>query len=191
MSKEIQLTEKHSKTIFHPLLLNIYPIKNDSYAIVPNLILNNNSINTIEDYKYTSNSNTKNNIVNNFDKIFNSNEYFLMCSLNIKNIEDVFPVLDNLINAKNENQTINFIINVIMSVFYNDIDDIQTDKFVDFYIKYLEKYYKVKVEYKNIFKIIRVNLNKFINNNLIDKDENKHNNNNEIHSNIINNILLK
>jgi hypothetical protein len=187
MSQEIQLTEKHSKTIFHPLLLNIYPIKNDSYAIVPNLILNNT--NTIEDYKYTSNSNITNNIVNNFEKIFNSNEYFLMCSLNITNIDDVFPLLDNLIGAKNKNETIDFIMNLIMSVFYNKIDDIHTDKFVEFYIKYLQKYYKTNVEYKNIFKIIRVNLSNLVNNNLI--DDKKQNMINEIHSNIINNILLK
>jgi hypothetical protein len=179
MSKEVQLTEKYNQTIFHPLLLNIYPIKNDSYAIIPDLILNHT--NTIDNYKYISNNNTKNNIVNDFEKIFNSNEYFLMCNLNIKNIDDVFPVLDNLINGKNEIQTIDFIMNIIMLIYYNNIDDIQTDKFIDFYIKYLEKYYKIKIEYKNIFKIIRVNLNKTINNNEI----------NNIHSNIINNILLK
>ena len=180
MSKEVQLTEKYNQTIFHPLLLNIYPVKNDNYAIVPNLILNNT--NTIDDYKYISNNNIKNDIVKNFEKIFNSNEYFLMCNLNIKNIDDVFPVLDNLINGKNEVQTIDFVMNIIMSIYYKNIDDIQTDKFINFYIKYLDKYYTTKTEYKNIFKIIRINLNKVINNNdLIDN----------IHSNIINNILLK
>jgi hypothetical protein len=171
MSDEKVLTNNYNIQIFHPFLLNFCDVnKKNTHAIIPELISINT--NTIEDYKYVStNASTNKQNINVFDY-----KYFLMYNFNIKKIEDIFELLTNLINGKNNIITIDFILNLIFNVFKYEIDDINTDKFINFYKEYFLKFFQITIEYKQIFKIIRINLEK----------ESK-----LIHSNIINNILSK
>ena len=186
MSIEKPLTKNYNINdlkIFHPFLLNFQEIsKKEIHAIMPEL-------NSTEDYKIVSNHNN-NSINTDIDLIFGNNKYFLMYNFNIKNIEDIPELLNNLINGKNNIETINFLLNLIMNVFKDEIDDIYTDKFIIFYKEYFSKFFKINIEYKQIFKFIRIYLEKAkeYESKSSKQDENIFNN---IHSNIINNILSK
>ena len=172
MSDEKVLTNNYNIKIFHPFLLNFCDVnKKNTHAIIPELISINT--NTIEDYKYVSTNSSTNK--QNIDVLFDY-KYFLMYNFNIKKIEDIFELLTNLINGKNNINTIDFILNLIFNVFKYEIDDINTDKFINFYKEYFLKFFQITIEYKQIFKIIRLELEK---------------ESNFIHSNIINNILSK
>lgn len=183
MSKEIKLTNKYNNTIFHPLLLDIIESDKNIYAISPEYKLTND--NKIENYNLISsnNSNNTNNIINSED-IFNSTSYFLLCSLNIAKWEDTYQVINNLIESENNIITIDFIINMILHVFFESIDDIETDKLIEFYKKYFKKYFKISIDYRKIFKIIRLFIEKELDNSL-----KKMKISSNIHSNIKNNIL--
>ena len=194
MSNEKPLTQNYNTNnlkIFHPFLLNFYDItKKNTHAIMPQLISSNT--NTIEDYKIISNNDSIS-IDTNIDLIFGNNKYFLMYNFNIKNIDDIFELLNNLINGKNNIQTIDIILNLIINVFIDEIDDIYTDKFIIFYTEYFKKFFEITIEYKQIFKIIRIYLEKakIEINKAKEQNKEKENISNRIHSDIINNILSK
>jgi len=183
MSKEIKLTQKYNN-IFHPLLLNLINSDKKIYAILPDSKLLTND-NKIENYNLVSsnNSNNTNNIIDSKD-IFNSPSYFLLCSFNITKWEDAYQVINSLIESENNIDTINFIIDMILHVFFESIDDIETDKLIEFYKKYFLKYFKISIDYRKIFKIIRLFIEKELDNSLkkIKISAN-------IHSNIKNNVL--
>ena len=168
MSKENPLTKKYNTTIFHPFLLNFNDItKKNTHAIIPELISSKNNNNTLDDFKIISDNKLKEKNVDekeikikNFKKSKEQNKYFLMYNFNIKNIDDIFELLNNLIDGNNNINTIDFLLNLIISVFKNEIDDIYIDKFINFYKIYFEKYFETTIEYKKMFKIIKNNLEK-------------------------------
>ena len=168
MSKEKPLTKNYDITIFHPFLLNFNDItKKNTHAIIPELISSKNTNNTLDDFKIISdnklkekNVNEKEIIIKNFKKSKEQNKYFLMYNFNIKNIDDIFELLDNLIDGNNNINTIDFLLNLIISVFKDEFDDIYIDKFINFYKIYFKKYFEITIEYKNMFKIIKNNLEK-------------------------------
>jgi hypothetical protein len=71
-----------------------------------------------------------------------------------------------------------------MNVYKEEIDDIYIDKFINFYKIYFEKFFETTIEYKNMFKVIKNNLEK-------EYDINNKLEYYIIHKNIINNILAK
>jgi hypothetical protein len=169
MSKEKPLTKNYNTTIFHPFLLNFNDItKKNTHAIIPELISSKNNLNTLDDFKIISDNKIKEkdkekdkeNYIKNFKKSKEQNKYFLMYNFNIKNIDDIFELLNNLIDGNNNINTIDFLLNLIISVFKDEIDDIYIDKFINFYKIYFEKYFETTIEYKNMFKIIKNNLEK-------------------------------
>jgi hypothetical protein len=71
-------------------------------------------------------------------------------------------------------------LNLIIKTYIDEIDDIYIDKFINFYKQYFQYFYNIEVEYSKTFEIFK---------NILDTlDET---NKDIIHSNIINNILLK
>jgi hypothetical protein len=71
-------------------------------------------------------------------------------------------------------------LNLIIKTYIDEIDDIYIDKFINFYKQYFQYFYNIEIEYSKTFKIFK---------NILDTlDET---NKDIIHSNIINNILLK
>ena len=178
MSNEISLTKKYNKKLFHPFLLDIYDINNNTHAIMPELISTRTNT-TINDYKYVSNK-PFTSVDNSINSVFGTNKHFLMYNFNINNIDDIFNLINNLIIGKNNIQTVNFMLNLIIKTYIDEIDDIYIDKFIDFYKKYLKYFHNVEIEYSKIFKIFKKNLE------LLDEK-----NKDIIHSNIINNILSK
>jgi len=168
MSKEKPLTKNYDTTIFHPFLLNFNDItKKNTHAIIPELISSKNINNTLDDFKIISDNKLKEKNVNeneikikNFKKSKEQNKYFLMYNFNIKNIDDIFELLNNLIDGNNNINTIDFLLNLIISVFKDEINDIYIDKLINFYKIYFEKYFETIIEYKTIFKIIKNNLEK-------------------------------
>ena len=197
MSKEKPLSKNYNTTIFHPFLLNFYDItKKNTHAIIPELTSSNNNSTSgtnnlsLDDFKIISDKNIKqidkdkDKEIKHFKKSKEQNKYFLMYNFNIKTIDDIFELLNNLIDGNNNINTIDFLLNVIISVFKDEIDDIYIDKFINFYKNYFEKYFETTIEYKNIFKIIKNNLEKEYD--IINKSDYY-----EIHKNIINNILAK
>jgi hypothetical protein len=167
MSKEKPLTKNYNTTIFHPFLLNFNDItKKNTHAIIPELISSKNNLNTLDDFKIISDNKLKDkdkdkeNYIKNFKKSKEQNKYFLMYNFNIKNIDDIFELFNNLIDGNNNINTIDFLLNLIISVFKDEIDDIYIDKFINFYKIYFEKYFETTIEYKNMFKIIKNNLEK-------------------------------
>ena len=193
MSKEKPLTKNYSTTIFHPFLLNFNDItKKNTHAIIPELISSNKN-NNLDDFKIISDKKIKEKDhllsenerkIKNFKKSKEQNKYFLMYNFNIQTIDDIFDLINNLIDGNNNINTIDYLLNLIISVFKDEIDDIYIDKLINFYKIYFEQYFETTIEYKNIFKIIKNNLEKEYD--IINKSDYY-----EIHKNIINNILTK
>jgi hypothetical protein len=176
MSDEKVLTNNYNIKIFHPFLLNFCDVnKKNTHAIIPELISINT--NTIEDYKYVSTNSSTNK--QNIDVLFDY-KYFLMYNFNITNIDDIFNLINNLIIGKNSIETINFMLNLIIQTYVDEINDIYIDKFIIFYKQYFKYFYNTEIEYSKIFKIFK--------NSLDTLDER---NKDIIHSNIINNIISK
>ena len=191
MSKEKPLTKNYNTTIFHPFLLNFFDItKKNTHAIIPELKSSNINTNTIDDYKIISDNDIKLKNINEKDKIKKKNKskehnkLFLMYNFNIKTIDDIFGLLNNLIDGNNNINTIDYLLNLIMGVYKEEIDDIYIDKFINFYKIYFEKFFETTIEYKNMFKVIKNNLEK-------EYDMNNKLEYYIIHKNIINNILAK
>jgi hypothetical protein len=191
MSKEKPLTKNYNTTIFHPFLLNFFDIaKKNTHAIIPELKSSNINTNTIDDYKIISDNNIKLKNINEKDKIKKKtkskehNKLFLMYNFNIKTIDDIFVLLNNLIDGNNNINTIDYLLNLIMNVYKEEIDDIYIDKFINFYKIYFEKFFETTIEYKNMFKVIKNNLEK-------EYDINNKLEYYIIQKNIINNILAK
>jgi len=191
MSKEKPLTKNYNTRIFHPFLLNFFDItKKNTHAIIPELKSSNIINNTIDDYKIISDNDIKLKNINEKDKIKKKNKskehnkLFLMYNFNIKTIDDIFVLLNNLIDGNNNINTIDYLLNLIMGVYKEEIDDIYIDKFINFYKIYFEKFFETTIEYKNMFKVIKNNLEK-------EYDINNKLEYYIIHKNIINNILAK
>jgi hypothetical protein len=175
MSDEKILTNNGFNVIFHPFLLKRYNSKINDYAIIPQYT----GSDTIDSYKKFSN-NTKtftNNLTSkDIEKYFTSNEFFLSANLQINSINDIYQKLDELIISNRKIGTIDIILDIILSTYKKDMDDIAIDKLIDFYQKYFNNFFSKQIEYKELFKqlqqTIELNINKphdYLVNNILKK----------------------
>jgi len=176
MDKEEILTTNGYEEIFHPFLLKNFSVKKTDYAIIPKYITSDK----IDQYKIFSNSIKKPDTSEILDSkqikdYMTSGHFFLSCNLEINSIDDIYRAIDELILSNRKIQTINFVLNIILKTWINEIDDISIDKFVEFYQKYFLKFYSIAIDYKKMFKQIQLSLK----------------NTDLIHDDIINNILKK
>jgi len=174
MDKEFKITNNEYEEIFHPVLLKKFIVKKNDYAIIPKY----GGLDKIDEWINFSTTNTKNKNLTSkqIDNIVFGTDFFLSVNLQINSLDDVFVKINDLIIANRKVETIDLILNSILSNYTSEIDDIYIDRFIDFYQKYFSLFFKIQVEYKKIFREIQKSIqNKSI----------------FIHTEIVNNILKK
>lgn len=153
------VSKQYSQKILHPLLLTDLNIihSNHKSAIMPQLKNKKELSNTIDDFIFFKDNNKKDKIKTycEIDELFQSDEYFLLSHFNISKIEDIYDMLKSLIYGKNHINTINYILNIIFSIFKTQFDDINIDKIVYLYIDLFKIYYDEKIIYSKIFNTIK------------------------------------
>jgi len=155
MNKEFVITKKYNNNnneIFNPFYLDI--IKKRGSIILSNnndllnqdtLITNKNVTNIISD-------------INELENLFFDYNYMLLANFNIKNVNDIFDNLMDIINYNNNIETIDIIFTMILYNYKDQFKDIlNIDKLINIYKMYL-KY--DDINYKKIFEIIKDNFNK-------------------------------
>ncbi len=172
MSEEKNITHNGYNEIFHPVLLQIFPVKQNDHAIIPKYD-GQDRIDSWENFSSKKKSILTSEQIDN--EIFGIN-FFLEINLQINSLDNVFSKIDDLITANRKIETIDLILNAVLLNYYSEIDDINIDKFISFYQKYFSLFFKTQIEYKKIFREIQNSL----------KEKNY-----KIHAEIVNNILKK
>ena len=146
---------------FHSFLLRYFIINKLKYPtnqIIPELKNISQFSNTFEDYDLLkiNDQNVPKQSIHNYNKIFQSDEYFMLVNFQITHINTTYENLHNFVNDINNNdKTLNFIFQKIYKIFRNQFDDINIDKLVYIYINYFKKRHDIIVTYYKIFTIIK------------------------------------